>query len=239
LENIKKKTLIFTATYNEADNIKYFLDSVTNLNLEADLLIIDDNSPDQTWKIVDDYSKIKKFVNLIIRKKKEGLDTAHKLAYEYAIQKNYDFLITMDADLSHDPKSILNFSKELENNNFVIGSRYIKGGKCNLTGFRFFLSYFGNKFIKLILQINSNEFTTSYRGFNLKKLDGFSLSQVSSKGYSFFMETIYKIHSKGISIKEIPITFNHRLRGESKIPKIEIFRTLTNLLKLKILSLKK
>ena len=239
MENIKKKTLIFTATYNEADNIKYFLDSVTNLNLEADLLIIDDNSPDQTWKIVDDYSKIKKFVNLIIRKKKEGLDTAHKLAYEYAIQKNYDFLITMDADLSHDPKSILNFSKELENNNFVIGSRYIKGGKCNLTGFRFFLSYFGNKFIKLILQFNSNEFTTSYRGFNLKKLDGFSLSQVSSKGYSFFMETIYKIHSKGISIKEIPITFNHRLRGESKIPKIEIFRTLTNLLKLKILSLKK
>ena len=239
MENIKKKTLIFTATYNEADNIKYFLDSVTNLNLEADLLIIDDNSPDQTWKIVDDYSKIKKFVNLIIRKKKEGLDTAHKLAYEYAIQKNYDFLITMDADLSHDPKSILNFSKELENNNFVIGSRYIKGGKCNLTGFRFFLSYFGNKFIKLILQINSNEFTTSYRGFNLKKLDGFSLNQVSSKGYSFFMETIYKIHSKGISIKEIPITFNHRLRGESKIPKIEIFRTLTNLLKLKILSLKK
>ena len=236
---IEKKTLIFTATYNEADNIKYFLDSVTNLNLEADLLIIDDNSPDQTWKIVDDYSKIKKFVNLIIRKKKEGLDTAHKLAYEYAIQKNYDFLITMDADLSHDPKSILNFSKELKNNNFVIGSRYIKGGKCNLTGFRFFLSYFGNKFIKLILQINSNEFTTSYRGFNLKKLDGFSLNQVSSKGYSFFMETIYKIHSQGISIKEIPITFNHRLRGESKIPKIEIFRTLTNLLKLKILSLKK
>ena len=107
--NLEKKTLIFTATYNEANNIKYFLDSVTNLNLEADLLIIDDNSHDQTWKIVDDYSKIKKFVNLIIRKKKEGLDTAHKLAYEYAIQKNYDFLITMDADLSHNPKSILNF----------------------------------------------------------------------------------------------------------------------------------
>ena len=140
----------------------------------------------------------------------------------------------MDADLSHDPKSILNFSKELENNNFVIGSRYIKGGKCNLTGFRFFLSYFGNKFIKLILQINSNEFTTSYRGFNLKKLDGFSLSQVSSKGYSFFMETIYHLRKCNCSIKEIPIVFKDRENGVSKIPKFELFRTLSNLFYLKI-----
>ena len=228
------KVLIFTATYNEAGNIKTFLQGIDKLNLEVDVLIIDDNSPDQTWKIVKDYSKNKKNIHLIIRNKKEGLDTAHKTAYNYSIRNNYDFLITMDADLSHEPAAIPLFINELEKNIFVLGSRYVKGGKCNLKGPRLFLSYFGNKFIKFVFNIDSNEFTTSYRGFNLRKLGNFTLNDVSSKGYSFFMETIYQIHKRGILIKQIPINFNKRLRGKSKIPRIEIFRTLLNIFKLKI-----
>ena len=116
----------------------------------------------------------------------------------------------------------------------VLGSRYIPGGKCDLKGFRLLLSYYGNKFIKFILKIECNEFTTSYRGFNLKKLTNFNLDDVSSKGYSFFMETIYLIHKQGISIRQIPIYFGDRKKGKSKIPKIEIFRTLLNVFKLKI-----
>ena len=228
------KVLIFTATYNEAGNIKTFLQGIDKLNLEVDVLIIDDNSPDQTWKIVKDYSKNKKNIHLIIRNKKEGLDTAHKTAYNYSIRNNYDFLITMDADLSHEPAAIPLFINELEKNIFVLGSRYVKGGKCNLKGPRLFLSYFGNKFIKFIFNIDCNEFTTSYRGFNLTKLGNFTLNDVSSKGYSFFMETIYQIHKRGILIKQIPINFNKRLRGKSKIPRIEIFRTLLNIFKLRI-----
>ena len=103
------KVLIFTATYNEADNIETFLQGIDKLNFEVDVLIIDDNSPDQTWKIVKDYSKNKENIHLIIRNKKEGLDTAHKTAYNYSIRNNYDFLITMDADLSHEPKAIPEF----------------------------------------------------------------------------------------------------------------------------------
>ena len=90
-----------------------------------------------------------------------------------------------------------------------------------------------SELIKKILSINSNEFTTSYRGFNLKKLDNFSLKNVSSRGYSFFMETVYQIHSRGFVIKQIPIHFTDRKAGKSKIPKIELFRTLFNVLKLK------
>ena len=228
------KVLIFTATYNEAGNIEIFLDTINNLDLAVDVLIIDDNSPDQTWKIVENYSKNNKNIHLIVRKGKEGLDTAHKAAYEYATKNNYDFFITMDADLSHEPSEIPQFIKELESNSFVLGSRYAKGGKCNLRGFRLFLSYFGNKFIKFMFNIDCNEFTTSFRGFNLKKLGDFTLKDVSSKGYSFFMETIYQINKKGIFIKQIPINFNKRIIGKSKIPRIEIFRTLLNIFKLRI-----
>ena len=227
------KVLIFTATYNEAGNIKTFLQGIDKLNLEVDVLIIDDNSPDQTWKIVKDYSKNKKNIHLIIRNKKEGLDTAHKTAYNYSIKNNYDFFITMDADLSHEPAAIPQFINELEKNVFVLGSRYIKGGKCNLKGPRLFLSYFGNRFIQFIFNINCNEFTTSYRGFDLRRFKSFNLDNVSSKGYSFFMETIYLIHKEEILIKEIPIFFKDRNKGKSKIPSIELFRTFKNLFKLK------
>ena len=231
---MRNKTLIFSATYNEAENIENFLNSIEELNLALDILLIDDNSPDNTWKKIQECSKNKENIHLIIRNKKEGLDSAHKIAYEYSIKNNYDFLITLDADLSHDPKMIPKFIDELKTNTFVLGSRYMKGGKNSMKKSRLFLSYFGNKFIKFIFNIDCNEFTTSYRGFNLRKLGNFTLNDVSSKGYSFFMETIYQIHKRGILIKQIPINFNKRIRGKSKIPRIEIFRTLLNIFKLRI-----
>ena len=145
---MKNKILIFSATYNEVRNIENFLNSIEELNLALDILLIDDNSPDNTWKKIQEYSKNKENIHLIIRNKKEGLDTAHKIAYEYSIKNNYDLLITLDADLSHDPRMIPLFLKELETNAFVLGSRYIKGGKNNMKKIRFLLSYYGNKLIK-------------------------------------------------------------------------------------------
>tara|TARA_Y100000590_G_C15733015_1_gene1017677 strand:- start:1786 stop:2493 length:708 start_codon:yes stop_codon:yes gene_type:complete len=233
---MRNKILIFTATYNEAENIIDFMDAVNELNLKNDILIVDDNSPDKTWEKVQTYSKNKQNIYLIIREKKEGLDTAHKAAYEYALKNNYEYLITLDADLSHDPKVIPKFIDELEKNTFVIGSRYMKGGECGMTGWRLFLSYFGNKFIKLVFRIDCDEFTTFYRGFNLNKLKNFHLNNISSKGYSFAMETIYQLNKKGIFIKQIPISFKGRLKGYSKIPKIELFRTLINIFRLKFLN---
>ena len=165
-----------------------------------------------------------------------GLDTAHKKAYDYAVENNYDYLITMDADFSHDPKEIKNFIYYLEKFPFVIGSRYIEGGKCLMRGRRLIFSEYGNKIIKFFLNINCNEFTSAYRGFNLNKLHNFNLNLVQNKGYSFFMGTLYEIAKKGFKIKEIPIIFRDRSKGQSKIPKIEIFRTLINLF---ILVLKK
>tara|TARA_B100000700_G_scaffold316963_1_gene407416 strand:- start:49 stop:768 length:720 start_codon:yes stop_codon:yes gene_type:complete len=226
----KKKILIFTATYNEKENIEKLIHSINNISLDLDIFIIDDQSPDGTFDKIKALQKQYSNIFLKIRNSKAGLDTAHKEAYEFALSNNYDYLITMDADLSHDPKEISNFIKYLNEFPFVIGSRYIEGGKCLMSGRRLFMSKFGNKLIKKVLQINSSEFTTSYRGFNLSKLKNFHLNKVNNKGYSFFMGTLFEIDRLGYEIKEIPIIFKDREKGISKIAKIEIFRTIKNLL---------
>ena len=142
----------------------------------------------------------------------------------------------MDADLSHDPSKIPMFISELNSNSFVIGSRYIKGGRNETKLARYLLSIIGNKIIKIVLNIDCEEFTTSYRGFSLDQLHNFNINEINAKGYSFFMETIYQIHKSGYSIKQVPIIFADRKMGVSKIPKIETLRTLKNLFLLKFFS---
>ena len=225
-----KKILIFTATYNEVENIEILINSIQNSYSSADILVIDDNSPDKTFEKVQQLQKKYENICLFNRKSKLGLDTAHKYAYDYAIKNNYDYLITMDADLSHDPKELMNFVRNLDENPFVIGSRYILGGKCEMKGTRLMISKIGNLVIKIFSKINSNEFTTSYRGFNLKKLKNFHLNDVKETGYSFFMGTLFELEKKNFYIKEIPIIFADREQGTSKIPRLEIFRTIKNLL---------
>lgn len=228
------KTLIFSATYNEKDNIEKLIYQINQFKENLDILIIDDNSPDQTGKIL--FKLKSKYNNLISihRDRKLGLDTAHKYAYQFALNNGYTKLITMDADLSHDPKEIPVIINLLNKHEFVIGSRYMDGGKCEMRGLRLLMSIIGNSVIKFILKIECTEFTSSYRGFNIKKLQNFNLDIVNSKGYSFFMESIFRINQKGYKIHQIPIIFSNRTKGESKIPKIEIFRTLKNLFLLKI-----
>ena len=224
-----KKILVFTATYNEKENIKKLITLIFKHYSNAHVLIIDDNSPDKTAEEIELLKKEFKNISLIKRESKLGLDTAHKFAYKYALEKGYDYLITMDADLSHDPAELTNFISSLETYPFVIGSRYTPGGKCLMKGRRLLMSKYGNILIKLVLRINCNEFTTSYRGFDLKKLGSFNLDTVKASGYSFFMKTIFEISKRKIEIKEIPITFKDRSQGYSKLPRIEIFRTLLNL----------
>ena len=141
----------------------------------------------------------------------------------------------MDADLSHNPSEIPNFLKVIDNNDFVIGSRYMPGGKNKLSLLRFLLSYFGNKFIKNVLNLKCTEFTSSFRAFNIKKMNNFHLNLIDSSGYSFFMETIYQINKLGFNILEVPIIFEDRFKGKSKIAKIELFRTLVNVFRLSLI----
>ena len=147
------KTLIFTATYNEKENIKKLLENLNHLKIDIDILVIDDNSPDKTWEILQELEKNSDNLKVIVRKDKSGLDTAHKLAFEYAKNNGYEKFISMDADLSHDPNEIPKMIDILNKSSFVIGSRYAEGGKCEMSGHRLMLSIIGNKFIKKILKI--------------------------------------------------------------------------------------
>ena len=230
-----KRILVFSATYNEIDNIRELIYNIKKYLPSASILIIDDNSPDKTQDVVKELKKEKKNLYLIQREKKLGLDSAHKIAFNYATKNSFDYLITMDADLSHDPKELPNFIKNLETSAFVIGSRYIDGGKCSMKGIRLIMSKLGNKMIKSISGIKSSEFTTSYRGFDINNLKKFDLANVKTKGYSFFMGTLFELEKNNIQIKEIPITFYDRKKGVSKIPRTEIFRTLKNLIYLTLI----
>ena len=227
--NNNKRILVFSATYNEIENIRELISGIQKNLPNTSILIIDDNSPDKTQEVIKELKKKNNNLFLIEREKKLGLDSAHKTAFTYAIENNFDYLITMDADLSHDPKELPEFVKKLENFSFVIGSRYINGGKCLMKGSRLIMSKLGNQIIKILSGIKSNEFTTSYRGFDIKKLKNFDLNNVKTKGYSFFMGTLFELEKNNIEIKEIPITFYDRRKGVSKIPRVEIFRTLKNL----------
>ena len=225
-----EKILVFTATYNEKENIEKLVYEIFRSNKNLDIYVIDDNSPDGTATILKKISKNNDNFYYKIRENKLGLNTAHILAYDYAKENNYDKLITLDADFSHDPVEIPKIIDLLNKYDFVIGSRYSEGGKNIQPFFRYLISYFGNKLIRTILRIKMKEFTTSYRGFNLNKLKNFDLKIVKGKGYSFFMETVVRINRLGLSCAEFPIKFKDRKYGKSKIPKIEIFRTLKNLI---------
>jgi dolichol-phosphate mannosyltransferase len=231
----EKKILVFTATFNELDNIKNLVSSIKKQPSNPHILIIDDNSPDGTSEEIKKLQNNFKNLFLIKRNNKLGLDSAHKEAYEFALKNNYDLLITMDADLSHDPNELDNFIRNLEEFPVVLGSRYVDGGQCLMKGRRLIFSKYGNLIIKFIFQLDCNEFTTSYRGFNLKKLNNFHLNLIKTKGYSFFMGTVHEIFKQKFKVKEIPIIFNDRKKGYSKIPRIEMLRTIINLLILRFI----
>ena len=223
------KIIVFAATYNEAQNVEKLINQILKVSSETDILIIDDNSEDKTFDIIEKFYNKNHRVILIKRERKLGLDTAHKMAFKFAKNNNYKKLITMDADLSHDPSEIPKFIKYLDQYDFVIGSRYAPKGLCEMTFLRKILSLVGNKVIKFILKTNLTEYTTSYRGFNLENLKNFDLELVKSSGYSFFMDTINVLNESKINMYEFPITFKNRIIGKSKIPKLEIFRTLIRL----------
>lgn len=228
---MKKKVLIFSPTYNERNNVVKFLNEFKKKYNKFNLLIVDDNSPDNTYLILKLNTKFNKNIIIKRRKSKLGLDTAYKYAFKYANENNYDYLVSIDFDLQHDLSDIRKIIFYLKNNNFVIGSRYMNGGKCYLSGFRHILSFYGNKVIKNILNIPLNEFTTSLRGYDNKVIKYLSNTTMTTKGYSYQTEVVDKIYKKGFHFKEFPITFGNRSLGKSKIPKLEAIRTIKYLIK--------
>lgn len=227
-----KKILVFTATYNEVQNAPLLLADIWGVLPQADVLIVDDNSPDGTGKLLDEMAQSNARLKVIHRPRKLGLGSAHYLAMIYAMRHKYDLLVTMDADLSHDPKDIPRLIKALGDGDFLIGSRYAEGGTCDYVGYRKELSRIANIATRLLMRIDIHEFTTSFRVFDVEALRKVKFNWIGNFGYSFFLEAVVRLHANGLNVKEEPIHFYNRHTGKSKIPSLEIFRGMSKLLQL-------
>jgi dolichol-phosphate mannosyltransferase len=226
-----KKVLIVVPTYNERKNIEAFLKYLFNITtkiqkVKIEVLVVDDNSPDKTYELVETMIKKNIFNNklfLIKREKKLGLGTAYIEGFKWGLKKGYDILVQMDADFSHNPKFLPNMLNEMENFDFVIGSRYINGGKIIGWGpFRKFLSFGGSLYSRIILNSPIKDQTGGFNLWNKKIIESINLENITSQGYSFQIELKYRAYKKGFRFKEYPIVFEERSHGKSKMS-IKIF----------------
>ncbi len=215
-----KKTLLIIPTYNEIDNIRKIIPAVFKAIPGLNILVVDDNSPDGTGNYVKSLSETDERVKIIERQGKLGLGTAYVQGFKYAIANNYEIILQMDADFSHDPNELKNFLREIEMHDLVIGSRYIQGvNVINWPMRRLLLSYFANKYTKFITGLPVCDATGGFKCFRAEVLKSINLDSIKSNGYSFQIEVNFKVWKKGFSIKEIPIIFYDRNEGHSKMSK--------------------
>lgn len=227
-----ERVLVFTATYNEKDNIGEFCGTVLGLDPSFHMLVVDDNSPDGTGRMLDEMAVKDPRLHVIHRPSKLGVGSAHKVAIHYAIEHDYDSLVTLDADFSHDPADVPRLLEALREADFVVGSRYMKGGSCEYTGYRIIVSKLANWGARLLLGIRLHEVTTSYRAFRVSFLKRVDLEAITRRGYSYFMEVVHVLHGARARMGEVPIRFADRKAGSSKIPRMEILAGMSTLLQL-------
>ena len=229
------KILVISPTYNEIDNIDLFLNSLLAEDMNIDILIVDDASPDGTGDYIQSHTLFNDRIFLISRSKKMGLGSAYCEGFKWALKADYNKIIQMDADLSHNPKYLEQMLEASETKDLVIGSRYIDGiNVVNWPMSRLILSYLANIYCLLILGVKIKDFTGGFKCFNRFVLEQINLDDVKSEGYSFQVEMNLKTHANGFSIKEVPIIFNDRTEGSSKMSKKVIFEAIYMIPLLKI-----
>ena len=216
------KSLIIIPTYNERDNIKNLLTEIYKNLPETHILIVDDNSPDKTYDLVEELidSTYGDKLHLYKRAGKLGLGTAYLEGFAWALKRDYAYIFEMDADFSHNPIYLPDFIEAIKDNDLVIGSRYVKGGGVKNWGIiRKFISRGGSLYSKTILGLPLNDITGGFKCFRRETLETIPLDRIRSNGYSFQVELNYITFIKGLRIKEIPIIFEDRIIGNSKMSK--------------------
>ena len=229
------KTLIISPTYNERKNIEQLVDMVIGENPELHLLVVDDNSPDGTAEKVKKLQAIYKNLYLETRPKKSGLGTAYIFGFKWALEKKYDNIIQMDADLSHNPKDLPRMVNNLQKYDLVIGSRYINGiSVVNWPLRRLMLSYGANAYSRVITGMPIMDGTGGFKAWRSSVLSSIDLDSVKSQGYSFQIEMNFRAWVKKFNIKEIPIIFSDRTIGQSKMSKTIVYEAIFMVWRLRI-----
>ncbi len=209
-----------TPTYDEVGNIEEFLRRTRAAIPEADILVIDDNSPDGTGSIADRVAEELGRVHVLHRAAKDGLGVAYRDGMAWGIAQGYDLICQMDADLSHDPAVIPTLVGRLLDDpaDLVIGSRYVPGGSIpHWPWFRRMLSKVGNFYAGFVLGSSVRDSTSGYRVYRARTLEDIDFASTRAKGYGFQIETAYRVWQRGGAISESPIAFTDRIRGYSKM----------------------
>jgi len=229
---------ILIPTINERENIEQLIPLTLNLlsdkHLNGHIFIIDDASADGTPDAAERLDEGKGLIHVMRRQGKKGLGSAYKDGFETILEQGYDAAVEMDADLSHDPAYLTDFFQLLaEGYDLVIGSRYVTGGSIlEWTTYRRFMSRSMNTFVRLFLRLEAKDCTSGYRAYSAKALRTIDLMKVQSDGYAFQVEMTLRCQRAGLRIREVPITFVDRHRGESKLSSKEKWRFLKSILNL-------
>ncbi len=213
------KTLVVTPTYNERENLPTFVASVRGSMKDADVLVVDDASPDGTGAIADELAAADDHVKVMHRAGKLGLGTAYVEAFTWGLARGYERFFEMDADLSHDVRYLPDFVRALDDGaDVVIGSRNIPGGGVHGWGpVRHLVSKGGSLYSRTILGLDVRDLTSGYKAFSRRALEAIDLASIRSNGYSFQIEMTYRAHLRGMKIAEVPIVFVDRRVGHSKM----------------------
>ena len=228
-------TLVISPTYNECKNVQSMTELILGKHPEFHLLIVDDSSPDGTANKVKELQADYSNLYLEERPTKDGLGTAYIYGFKWAIEREYDRIVQMDADLSHDPNDVPHLVNLLDEHDLIVGSRYVEGvSVVNWPIRRLILSYGANLYSRVITGMPIKDSTGGFKAWRREVLEELDLNAVRSQGYSFQIEMNFRTWCKGFRIKEVPIIFVDRTIGESKMSKNIVYEAIFMVWRLRI-----
>lgn len=236
-------TLVIIPTFNEKENIERIIRATFSQKKSFDILVVDDSSPDGTADIVREIQKeFPKSLYLEVRKEKNGLGKAYIHGFKWALEREYDYVIEMDADFSHNPKDLVRLYKMCakEGADVAIGSRYSKGvNVVNWPMRRVLLSYFASKYVRFVTGIPYNDTTAGFVCWRRKVLETIQLDKIKFVGYAFQIEMKFKAWKHGFDIREVSVIFTDRTEGESKMSKTIISEAIFGIIRMRMAGLPK
>ena len=233
-ETIERVALVIVPTYNEAENLERLAGEILAQDAPLHVVVVDDNSPDGTGERADSLAARDPRVTVIHRPAKLGLGTAYVAGFRQATDRGYEYALTMDADFSHNPRYLPGLLAMMTDHDVAIGSRYVKGGGssgCTLP--RILLSRGANLFVKVMLRLKMNDCTAGFRSYKTTVIRAIEPDTVFSSGYAFQVEMSTRCERRGFVIGELPIIFDNRRLGTSKISRLEILKSVYTVLRLR------
>jgi dolichol-phosphate mannosyltransferase len=221
------RVLVVVPTYNEAENLEPVVARMRAAVPEADLLVVDDGSPDGTGEIADRLAAADPSVHVLHRTRKAGLGAAYIAGFRWALADGYDVIVEMDSDGSHAPEELPRLLTALRDADLVIGSRWVAGGQIrNWPLYRQIISIGGSTYARVLLRFPVRDSTSGYRAFRRQVLEELKLDEVASQGYCFQIDLAWKTWRSGFRVREVPITFTEREVGRSKMSRAIVVEAL-------------